>query len=44
MERAVSYGEGESNGSGDPDVWRLKVLGRRAIEFRPTLVWPNESE
>lgn len=37
-------GEGEGDGSGEPDVWRLKVLGRRARTFRPKLVWDEESE
>lgn len=37
--------EGEGDGVGqDPDVWRLKVVDRVATKFRPTLVWPKESE
>lgn len=37
-------GEGEGDGSGEPDVWRLKVVDRKAMMFRPKLVWPEESE
>lgn len=36
--------EGEGDGSGEPDVWRLKVVDRVATEFRPKLIWPEESE
>lgn len=33
-------GEGENN----TDMWRLKVVNRRATRFEPTLLWPKESE
>lgn len=32
--------EGEETG----DMWRLKVIGGKAVEFRPELIWPEESE
>ena len=36
--------EGEGDGSGEPDIWRVKVINRVARQFRPKLIWPEESE
>lgn len=34
--------EGEGYGSGEPDLWRLKVKGGKVQEIRPKLVWPED--
>jgi hypothetical protein len=34
--------EGEGDGSGDPDVWRLKVKNGTVVEVRPKIVWPED--
>jgi hypothetical protein len=33
--------EGEGDGSGDPDLWRLRVKDGRVEEVRPKIVWPD---
>lgn len=34
--------EGEGDGSGEPDLWRLKVKDGKVVEVRPKLVWPED--
>ena len=34
--------EGEGDGSGEPDLWRLRVRHGKVEEVRPTLVWPED--
>ncbi len=34
--------EGEGDGSGEPDIWRLRVKDGKVEEVRPTLVWPED--
>jgi hypothetical protein len=34
--------EGEGDGSGEPDLWRLKVKDGKVVEVRPTMVWPED--
>lgn len=34
----------DASGEEVGDMWRLKVIGGKAVEFRPELVWPEESE
>jgi Family of unknown function (DUF6205) len=40
----VYYGRIDAVGEVAPDVWRLKVVNRKAVKFEPTLIWPRESE
>lgn len=34
--------EGEGDGSGEPDIWRLRVKDGKVEEIRPKLVWPED--
>lgn len=34
--------EGEGDGSGEPDLWRIKVKDGRVIEVKPKIVWPED--
>jgi hypothetical protein len=34
--------EGEGDGSGEPDLWRLRVKNGKVEEIRPKLVWPED--
>lgn len=34
--------EGEGDGSGEPDIWRLRVKDGKVEEVRPKLVWPED--
>jgi len=34
--------EGEGDGSGEPDLWRLRVKDNKVQEIRPKLVWPED--
>lgn len=33
--------EGEGDGSGEPDLWRMYVKDGIVVEVRPKLVWPE---
>lgn len=34
--------QGEGDGTGDIDLWRLKVKDGRVVEVTPKLVWPDD--
>lgn len=34
----------DAEGEANEDMWRLKVIFGKAVEFKPQLVWPEESE
>jgi hypothetical protein len=34
--------EGEGDGSGEPDLWRLRIKDGKVEEVRPKLVWPED--
>ncbi|GII88233.1 hypothetical protein Ssi03_62230 [Sphaerisporangium siamense] len=48
QEIVAAHGEGHTftgrilvRGSESPDIWRVRIVDGRAVEERPTLVWPD---
>lgn len=36
--------EGFGEDRDDPDLWRIKVIDHQVVEFKPTILWDEESE
>lgn len=38
------HGRFDAEGEESADIWRLKVVDRKAVKFEPVIVWPEASE